>query len=200
MKKCCRCGLLKPLTDYHKDASKIDGRVSACRDCKKTYRAQYHTDNREKLCAQVASWQKANSETVRATRSKRYPIIREKHLERRRARHAERYRSDASYALQVKTRAMLARVLKAIGRPKDFITFEKIGYSHDKLKERLEVNFTEGMNWSNFGKWEIDHTIPVSYFAAKGEKRPEVINALCNLRPMWARDNRSKGAKYAPKA
>lgn len=199
MKTCCRCGLEKPLTDYHKDASKSDGLVSACRACKKSYRAEYHAKNREKLCAQVSAWQKANPDAVKACRARRYPLTRQVHLERRRVRHAERYRSDTAYALQVKARAMLTRVLKAVGRPKDFVTFEKIGYTHEKLKERLEVNFTKGMTWRNFGEWEIDHTIPVSYFASKGEKRPEVINALCNLRPMWSYDNRSKGSKYAPK-
>ncbi len=71
----------------------------------------------------------------------------------------------------------------------------KLGYSSNELANHLQLYFVEGMNWENFGTaWHIDHTRPISSFSL--DTLLSVINALSNLRPMWARENLSKGAKW----
>jgi hypothetical protein len=37
-----------------------------------------------------------------------------------------------------------------------------VGCSIEYLKSHLEKQFTEGMNWSNYGKWHVDHKKPLS--------------------------------------
>jgi hypothetical protein len=53
------------------------------------------------------------------------------------------------------------------------------------------------MNWSNYGKWHIDHKIPDSSFVYKTTKDKGFQDswALSNLQPMWAIDNMRKGRK-----
>jgi len=62
--------------------------------------------------------------------------------------------------------------------------------------ETISSRFTPGMSWDNYGEWHIDHKIPVSHFVNKGEVRPHIINALCNLQPLWAEENLSKNDRH----
>jgi hypothetical protein len=53
------------------------------------------------------------------------------------------------------------------------------------------------MSWENYGKWHIDHRIPIDAF---NFTCPEDIDftqcwALRNLRPLWAVDNIKKSNK-----
>ena len=57
-------------------------------------------------------------------------------------------------------------------------------------KKYLEEGFQEGMSWTNYGEWHIDHIKPVCSFDK--ETHPSVVN---NLQPLWAKDNFSKGKK-----
>ena len=72
-----------------------------------------------------------------------------------------------------------------------------VGYTYEQLKQHIESQFQEGMSWSNYGEWHIDHIIPVSVF---NFDCPEHIDfkrcwALENLQPLWAKENLSKSAK-----
>lgn len=72
----------------------------------------------------------------------------------------------------------------------------ELGYSGEQLAEHIEKQFIDGMNWHNYGTkgWHVDHIRPVSSFPV-GTPLNE-INALTNLRPLWWRDNLSKGGKW----
>lgn len=72
-----------------------------------------------------------------------------------------------------------------------------LGYTWRQLAEHLEAQFTQEMNWDNWGSvWELDHIKPVSSF------RYETINdesfiecwGLPNLRPLLKTENQAKGA------
>lgn len=47
-KVCGKCGIWKPLEEYHKDETKKDGRGSKCKECKKQYNKRYYKDNAER--------------------------------------------------------------------------------------------------------------------------------------------------------
>jgi len=72
-----------------------------------------------------------------------------------------------------------------------------VDYTIDDLKNHLENQFKEGMSWDNYGKWEIDHIIPVSAFNFNSPNDPQfkLCWALNNLQPLWKRDNRTKTNK-----
>lgn len=67
------------------------------------------------------------------------------------------------------------------------------------LRTHIEAQFTEGMSWENYGKWHIDHRIPIKY-RKDGEAPPleEVGRRLhyINTQPMWASENMSKSNRY----
>jgi len=70
-------------------------------------------------------------------------------------------------------------------------------YTPEQLRSHIEKRFKPGMSWDNYGKWHLDHIIPVSAF---NFQTPNDIDfkrcwALKNLRPLWARENISKGNK-----
>jgi hypothetical protein len=91
-------------------------------------------------------------------------------------------------------RRLIKRTLKYLGTEKELTTIELLGYSPSQLKETIESKFVDGMSWSNYGKWHIDHIRPISSFDKT--EHPKVINSLNNLQPLWAFDNLSKGSKF----
>lgn len=56
------------------------------------------------------------------------------------------------------------------------------------------------MTWENYGPvWHIDHEVPL---AVHNYRTPEDIDfkrawAMTNLKPLWGKDNMSKGAKLS---
>lgn len=53
------------------------------------------------------------------------------------------------------------------------------------------------MSWSNYGKWHIDHIIPLDFFKVSdpGDPKFKVAWSLENLQPLWAIDNMKKSNK-----
>ena len=78
-------------------------------------------------------------------------------------------------------------------------TFTLLGFSVSELISHLEKQFTPGMCWANYGKWEIDHRIPLAWFEITGLQDEQFKQAwsLQNLRPLWALENQQKGARWA---
>lgn len=72
---------------------------------------------------------------------------------------------------------------------------ELLGYSVEEFCHHIEGQFLPGMSWEERSAWHIDHIKPVSAFIAEGTRDPKIINALSNLRPLWAAENISKGAR-----
>jgi hypothetical protein len=72
-----------------------------------------------------------------------------------------------------------------------------VGYTYKQLRKHLENQFTEGMNWNNYGAWHIDHIIPISafHFTTIDDIDFKRCWALSNLRPLWADENIAKGKK-----
>jgi hypothetical protein len=50
------------------------------------------------------------------------------------------------------------------------------------------------MSWENRRLWHIDHIIPLAL--AKNEDQLIKLNHYTNLRPLWAKDNLVKSARY----
>jgi len=71
-----------------------------------------------------------------------------------------------------------------------------LGCSIDFLRGYLETRFTGGMTWDNHGEvWEIDHIKPLASFDLTKKAQQEKACHYTNLQPMFAFDNRSKGAR-----
>ena len=71
-------------------------------------------------------------------------------------------------------------------------TLEHLGCDIGAFKRHIELQFEEGMNWDNYGKWHIDHVVAIKYGDPTLE---DVIERLhwTNTQPLWAADNIAKG-------
>ena len=89
------------------------------------------------------------------------------------------------------------RIYKAVERgDKSASTKKLLGCSIDQLIEHIENQFTDGMSWSNYGKWHIDHIRPCISFDLTDPIQQEKCFNYKNLQPLWEFDNKSKGGKY----
>jgi len=97
-------------------------------------------------------------------------------------------------------RCLLSTKLRNKGLSKfRYKTFDLLGYTVDDLIKHLESRFQEGMTWDNYGKWEMDHVIPDSWFNYESMTDNDFKKSwsLENLQPMWASLNRSKGNRFS---
>lgn len=137
------------------------------------------------------SWCKTCHSNHQQEKLARDPKFREYKREYRRVK----YQSDPDYRVACTMRLMVHRVLRTAGTIKPSASKKLLGYSVKELRCHIENQFIQGMSWETHGAWHIDHIKPVSAFIAEGITDPKIINALSNLRPLWARDNLVKGAK-----
>ena len=77
---------------------------------------------------------------------------------------------------------------------------ELVGYSVSELKNHLEKQFKNGLNWKKFfeEKYHIDHIKPKSLFNYNNynDKEFKECWSLNNLQPLRSEDNLKKGNKY----
>lgn len=84
MKRCNKCGVVKPLCDFYIAAGNRDGRRGECKECSLAQRKRWYQKNRERSMAYVRAWQQANPQRVKAwrlkNRERRLAKMREIHL------------------------------------------------------------------------------------------------------------------------
>ncbi len=105
---------------------------------------------------------------------------------------------EPTYRLNQTMSSYLRTTLKYKGIRKNNRCWELlVGYTKKELMNHLEKQFKKGMSWDNYGKWHIDHIIPISAFNYKNTEHIDFKRcwALENLKPLWANENEQKGAK-----
>lgn len=145
-----------------------------------------HFRNRDKRIEQMRNYREANRDKINAKRRPQGV-----------ARFRERYGVDVDFTLRHRMRALMRATLTK-GR-EGLRMRDVLGYGADELRAHLERQFVSGMTWGRFmaGDIHVDHIVPVAHFKIESAKSQEfkACCALSNLRPMWAKDNLSKGAK-----
>jgi len=123
---------------------------------------------------------------------RRIRLLEPEYREQRNSEIREYHRGNLLSRLRNNMRGLIRRVSPTAKR----LPSKKIlGYSAKDLCAHIESQFEPGMSWQNRGAWHIDHIKSVSSFFNEGITDPKIINALSNLRPLWAQDNLNKGAK-----
>lgn len=110
-------------------------------------------------------------------------------------------RRNSSSILKIihNSRSRIRSIIKSKNGLKKDKTLSIIGCTYDELMTHIEQQFTEGMNWENYGYygWHIDHIIPLSLAETVDD-----VYKLChysNLQPIWWKDNLIKSNKYEKK-
>lgn len=193
MKECTRCMISKSLDCFGERKERPCGYRSICRQCsndasrlnrkkniesRRAYDRKNYAENKEKRRAAHNDWVRRNPEAMKAAKA--------------RCRQTPKGKIEANVRGHIHKAIRNGRNGKS-GRK----TFEILGYSPDALMWHLERQFTEGMSWENYGEWHIDHIIPLSAFNYSELFHVDFGRAwaLENLRPLWAKENMSKGGK-----
>lgn len=198
-KACTKCAEMKTLDSYTKAKRGKLGRASVCKSCSR----QYYLLNRQRVIECSKKNYFKNPEAKKQYARNRYIANRDKLLEDcksyRRTDRAKQLKS--AFQARPERRidnAVRIGVRRAFrGQRKSEPTWKMVGYDLEELVIHLEKQFLDGMNWDNYGKWHIDHIVPLVSFI--GQDCPEIVIRkawhLGNLRPCWAEENVSKNAK-----
>lgn len=105
----------------------------------------------------------------------------------------KRINSDVSYKILKNLRCRLYHCAKGSKRVN---SYDLCGITSKELRAYLESNFLEGMSWDNYGLWHIDHIKPCKLFDLTNIMEQKKCFHYTNLQPLWATDNKKKGARY----
>lgn len=201
------------LNSYCKDCQNARSKAwrEANIDRAKELSRSYYQKNSERVKEKSGLYYESNKESCKESR-RRYASENKLSLNAaKRAREARRFEQDPNgfrewnrdrtarkRSRNIKSRLsnlMRNRVVSAIrhgGYQKRTRTSELLGCSWNDFIEHIQRQFSIGMSWSNYGKWHIDHIIPLA--SAASEDALIKLFHYTNLQPLWAEDNIRKGA------
>lgn len=218
MEKLCRiCGKIKNLNDFHKKCDTKDGHRTECKTCikdiqkkykevdgfkekQKAYdkvhykekrkkilerKKEYHIENREKILKDKKEYRKKPENIERARKYSKYyrTECKEKFY---------KYRNENPHIIA--WRSILYSTLNRLGTKKQGHIIDMLGYSAIELKKHIELQFTSGMTWDNYGEWQIDHIVGVINFDKNTDV--SIVCALSNLKPLWTTNRIINGIFY----
>lgn len=107
----------------------------------------------------------------------------------------ERAKTDPGFRLNERMRKAI--YFSILGRKNGRHWEHLVGWTLKQLKTHLQKLFQSGMTWDNYGKWHVDHIVPISVHNFSKPEHPDFKRcwALSNLQPMWGPENQSKGAR-----
>ena len=211
----CETNLL--LDNFYNDRSRKDGKTIQCRSCRNKYNKQWREQTIDERKEQSAQYYADNKNKVLET-NKKYrntekgkEIGRACSLKRRKSgkeniAHKTKRDNDPEFRIKCLLRNRLFYKLKVKNIEKSASTITLTGCSLSYLKQHLESQFIEGMNWDNFGKikakennfpdwWDIDHIKACANFNLIIPEEQQKCFHFTNLQPLWHIDNLKKGKK-----
>ncbi len=208
MKKCSKCNIEKDLLDFNRCSVYYDGRKKECRDCQKNQSRIYRENNKQKINEKLRNnyklnpeiqkersekWKKNNVDNYRLSNYKKNKKWEDKNKEYRKQYKnnysTNRLKTDILFKISRNVRIRINKFLKNKSKSTENI----VGIPFDELKIYLEKKFVGGMSWENYGKWHIDHIIPLS--SANNEDEIYKLCYYTNLQPLWSEENSKKGKK-----
>ena len=161
----------------HQDEWYVYTKRLRCAICQRTWNRKWRADNKEYPNAYFK---------LRREQDKNYQ------LDYRRDYHREYRRNNINARIADNLRS---RLNKAVLKDRDGgSAVSDLGCSIARFKLYIENQFELGMSWDNYGKWHLDHVLPLSSFDLT--ERAQFLEACnwLNYQPLWARDNIVKGA------
>ena len=190
MKTCTKCFIEKPFTEFYKR-----GRVykSHCKECSSLYGKMYYSENKQNHNSKMVEHYNNNIIEYKLNHKIYRDNNKGKINEIAKIYNRNKRNDDILFKLKHNLRVRIKEYLKSKNIIKTNKTFDFVGCTPELLREHLESKFENGMTWENYGKWEIDHKIPLSQATNVNELYN--LNYYLNLQPMWKHDNIKKGAK-----
>jgi hypothetical protein len=176
-KKCKKCGQEKPLNLFYfrNDTGKYRPKCKKCHD-------EENTKNHAKNAEEIRIYNKKYGKAYRKVNRK---ALTQKEFNRK--------KTNIGYRLAGNIRSRVNFVLKNHTKPDSAI--KCLGCSIEELILYIEQRFVSDMTWDNYGKWHIDHIIPLSSFDLTDKIQFAAACNYKNLQPLWAEDNLRKSNK-----
>ena len=165
---------------------------------------QYYKKNKDKICKQTKQYQEKNREKITKRKKQYREENREQikqYLEKNKDRINNYKKHYQNYKLLTNTQFKLSHYLRSRlrssirGHYKTGSAVKDLGCTISELKLYLEKQFVNGMSWGNYGKWHVDHKLPLKHFDLTDKNQFLKAVNYTNLQPLWASDNCSKGCK-----
>ena len=143
---------------------------------------KWSEENRNHLNEYQKKWREKNIDKIRKTKRDYQQHLRD---------------TSPTYKLISYFRTAIYQVLKESNVEKNKHYFDVLKYTPEQLINHLEVQFTEGMTWDNYGEWHVDHIRPISSFNISEMGDSNFMECWCldNLQPMWGEENIRKSNK-----
>jgi hypothetical protein len=185
MKVCSKCKKELDFSYFWKQKGKKDGYRSNCISCLKSTRLLnndkikeakkiYYEKNKEVIKEKNRLYQKNNRNTINEN-------------------YKRRTKNDYLFKLKNSIRSLIKTTVRNKGYKKNTKSESILGCSYSFFKEYIQNQFKDGMNWDNYGKWELDHIYPISL--AKDEFEIYKYNHYTNFQPLWSYENKIKSNK-----
>jgi len=212
VKRCKKCGNTKSTEDFNKSSRTLDGLQTQCRTCQINVSKEWRDLNKSRTLEYRKDYYKHNR-AVELEYGKNYyrlnQVSRLQYAEEFRknnpeypAKYSKKRRAvDVAYRFITNLRVRQKYVLK--GKTS---TTKGLGCSSEELRDYISSQWTEGMNWENYGwgigMWVIDHIVPLASYE-KDEKGEWSVDSeynkklihYSNMQPMWFIQNAQKSNK-----
>ncbi len=223
-KICTTCKTDKPISEFEKLKRGTFGVSSACKTCRKIYKHQFYLKHRERKIREAIQWRRnhpeytsqyqkqwRNKNRIRCNTTSRiyhssphcramqyayrHNPLKKSILIAGRKRFFEKHRQNPHWRMIKNLRSRCRTILK--GKGTSASSMKLLGCDKNTLRQHLESRFQLGMTWENYGEWHIDHIKPISKFDLIQPLAQKQCFHYTNLQPLWAKDNLSKGNRFA---
>jgi hypothetical protein len=221
MKTCTKCNIEKELTNFGKSKKGKNGVDSLCKCCRKQYyienkerhserSREYYLKNKNKIIKRSLKYSLDNKEIIKK-KNKKYVLENKEKIrayqkkwreenkgylsQYQKKYQSKRINEDPLYRFNLSIRSLISKSFKR-GKNKfikNMSSEEILNCSIDHFREYISSMFKDGMSFDNYGKWHLDHIIPLA--SATTEEEVIRLNHYTNFQPLWAEDNLRKGSK-----
>ena len=170
LKKCSRCKMISPKSNFVKDITKKDGYRPSCKICCQ----KYYYNNQNRILNNHKIYNKNNRSKINA-----YERLKRK--------------NDSNFNLFCNIRQKTKYALKSPNIDK---INDSIGCSNYFFRKWIIHQLYGEMTLENYGKiWCLDHCYPLSKISLSNENELIKYTNWLNIRPMYINENIIKGDK-----
>lgn len=188
-KTCNKCGISKPLTDFHKLKTVKDGRKGDCAKCCNAASRKWRQENPETAKACVDGWRERNAETYSEYKRRADREYRIENLDKIKAHRASRadYIAESLAAWKTANRERVRdyeRKRRAAVRGSSIgeIDFSDVWEKSGGHCVLCGAGMDRSLSWPDRLSVSLDHIIPLAKQGPHVTENVQYVHLVCNMR------------------
>ena len=192
MKRCTKCLIMKPNSEFHRNKSTKTGYTSACKNCVSLAKRVYRENNKEKIRQKNKEYRENNKERITRRQKENadyYRAYSKNYIKNRRRNDPKFYMINIlrnRLRLALKNKAKKGSAVRDLGMPIDAF----LVYLNLDCIDRYGESYT-----GNEKKYHIDHIRPLSSFNLNDPSELKAAIHWSNLQVLEAKENIKKGGR-----